>query len=102
MAPMMQESAACDAPPHTHRLGDLERVENVLLAHRLDFRRLITRQRPGPGLRSLRIDLLAHRIVLLSYRERERERNYPFLIIPSASSSSRPAFISAATGAPSD
>src|SRR5207247_563669 len=37
-----QKSAARDVPPHTHRLGYLERVQNVFLAHRLNLRRLIT------------------------------------------------------------
>ena len=32
-------------PPATHRLGDLEGIENVLLAHRLDARRFVQRQR---------------------------------------------------------
>src|SRR3982751_820863 len=31
------ESAAGDIPPHTHRLGDLEGIENFLLAHGLDL-----------------------------------------------------------------
>src|SRR5262249_43962132 len=92
------ESAASDRPPHTHRLGDLEGIENFLLAHRLDLRSFVARKSLRLGLGSLGVDLLIHSTSLFCFKI----RGYPLVIIPRASNSSRPAFISAATGAPSD